>query len=180
LSTRWRTLRRGAERDFTILRIREDTLVDAQGREHARVIISAPDWVNVLAFTPEGEALLVRQFRAGIASETLEVPGGMVDPGETPERTAARELEEETGFVPGRLVPLGACHPNPGIQDNRLHSFLALDCTRQGPPRLDPGEDIQVERVPAASLRERVERGEITHALVLASMCQAEVRRLLP
>ncbi len=180
MSRGWRTLRRGDERDFTILRIREDTVEDPHGRPHPRVVISAPDWVNVLALTVDGQAVLVRQFRAGIDGDTLELPGGMVDPGETPEVAAARELEEETGFVPARLVFLGACHPNPAIQTNRLHSFLALDCRPRAEPRHDPGEDIRVELVPATSLRERVAVGEITHALVLASMLQAAVRGLLP
>jgi len=180
LSGGWRTLRRGDERDFTILRIREDALEDGHGREHPRVIISAPDWVNVLALTPDRQAVMVRQFRAGIGADTLEVPGGMVDPHETPALAAARELEEETGFVAGRWVFLGASHPNPAIQTNRLHSFLALDCQRDGRMALESGEDIRVELVPAASLRGRIESGEITHALVLATLFQAAVRGLLP
>jgi 8-oxo-dGTP pyrophosphatase MutT (NUDIX family) len=180
LSTGWRTLRRGDERDLTILRIREDLLEDPRGHTHPRVIISAPDWVHVLALTIGGEAVLVRQFRAGIHGETLEFPGGMVDPGETPAQTAARELEEETGFVAGRWTSLGSCFPNPALQRNRLHTFVAHDCRKTAEPHLDPGEDVRVELVPAASLRERVATGEITHGLVLASLFQAAVRGVLP
>jgi mutator protein MutT len=180
LSTGWRTLRRGDERDLTILRIREDLVADPGGREHPRVIISAPDWVHVLALTAEGEAVLVRQFRAGIHADTLEFPGGMVDPGETPAQAAARELREETGFVAERWTSLGTCYPNPALQENRLHTFVAHHCRRIAEPRLDPGEDARVELVAAASLRARVAAGEITHGLVLASLFQATVRGVLP
>jgi len=180
LSTGWRTLRRGDERDLTILRIREDLVADPGGREHPRVIISAPDWVHVLALTVEGDAVLVRQFRAGIHADTLEFPGGMVDPGETPAQAAVRELREETGFVAARWTSLGSCYPNPALQENRLHTFVAHDCRRAAEPQLDPGEDVRVELVAAASLRASVAAGEITHGLVLASLFQAAVRGVLP
>jgi ADP-ribose pyrophosphatase len=180
LSTGWRTLRRGDERDLTILRIREDLLEDPRGNTHPRVIISAPDWVHVLALTSDGNAVLVRQFRAGIHGDTLEFPGGIVEPHETPAQAGARELEEETGFVATRWTPLGSCYPNPALQTNRLHTFVAHDCRKASEPRLDPGEDARVELVPAASLRARVTAGEITHGLVLTSLFQATARGVLP
>ena len=180
MSAGWRTLRRGDERDLTIRRIREDLLEDPGGHTHPRVIISAPDWVHVLALTPGGDTVMVRQFRAGIHGDTLEFPGGIVEPGESPEQAGARELEEETGFVATRWTSLGSCYPNPALQTNRLHTFVAHDCRKTGEPRLDPGEDARVELVPTASLRARVVSGEITHGLVLASLFQADIRGVLP
>src|SRR4029453_5740333 len=106
LSSGWRALRRGGERDLTTLRVREDLVARPAGRPHPRVIISAPDWVHVLALTTEGEVVLVRQFRAGIHGDPLEFPGRMGDRGETPAEAAARELAEETGFVAGRWTAL--------------------------------------------------------------------------
>lgn len=169
MSSGWRILRRGDEHDFTILRIREDQVEDPQGRPHPRVRIDCLDWVHVVALTSDGQVVMVRQYRAGIDAATLEIPGGMVDPGETPETAARRELEEETGFRAARWTLLGVSHPNPALQSNRLHSFLALDCERVKSPNLDPGEDIRVELVPRGRLPELVRSGDITHALVLVS-----------
>jgi 8-oxo-dGTP pyrophosphatase MutT (NUDIX family) len=170
LSGGWRTLRRGTEHDYTILRIREDQVEDPHGRAHPRVRIDCPDWVTVVALTTTGDAVMVRQYRAGIDAETLEIPGGIVDPGETPEAAARRELAEETGFRAGRWELLGVSHPNPALQSNRHHAFLALDCERVDAPRLDVGEDIRVELIPRARLPELVRTRAITHALVLVSL----------
>src|SRR5690349_8914182 len=109
----WRRVNRGQPHDFTILTIREDTFEDSRdGGRHPRVIIDCPDWVNILALTAEDELVLVRQFRAGVNALPLELAGGLVDAGETPAAAAERELHEETGYVPGRFLPLGAFHPN--------------------------------------------------------------------
>jgi ADP-ribose pyrophosphatase len=131
--------------------------------------------VTVVALTREGQAVLIRQFRVGVEAHTLEVPGGMVEEGEAPAAAAARELEEETGFRPAQLVPLGSVHPNPALQTNRCHSFLALGCEPGGAPQADAGEDIEVVLVPASALQRLVRDGSITHALVVTAIYFAEL-----
>jgi 8-oxo-dGTP pyrophosphatase MutT (NUDIX family) len=140
------------------------------GQEYVRTVIDAADWVNVVAVTTERELVLVRQFRFGTWANSLEIPGGVVDPGESPEATASRELEEETGYRPSSVRLLGLSHPNPAIQGNRLHSYLAEGCVKVNEGRPDASEDLRVELVPRAALRELVMSGHITHSLVLAAL----------
>jgi ADP-ribose pyrophosphatase len=167
----WKRLRTGAATDYTILRIREDTVEDPRtAAQRPRVIIEAPDWVNIIPVTIDDQVVLVRQFRFGIWSSALEIPGGIVEPGEDPMSAAVRELEEETGYLPGgRVIPLGNVHPNPAIQTNACHSFLALGCERTGKMDPEADEDIQVTLEPRARIPELLRTGEITHALVVCA-----------
>ena len=135
-------------------------------REHAFTRLLCPDWVNVVAFTEAGEVLLVEQFRHGIEASTLEVVGGVCDPGEDPDASGRRELLEETGFVPGRWLSLGSCAPNPAIQNNHCHFFLALACRPVAELDLDPSEELRVWAVPWREVEDLLRRGGIDHALV--------------
>ena len=90
---------------------------------------------------------------------------------------AARELEEETGYRPERMVSLGWVHPNPAWQNNRQHLFLAHGCVQIHQGKLDEGEDIRVERVERDGLSERVISGEITHESVLALLYRESLQR---
>jgi ADP-ribose pyrophosphatase len=162
------------QRDVADLRILTARQLEVQaphtGHIYPRAVLQVPDWVNVVAFTSNDEALLVRQFRFGTWANTLEIPGGILEAGEVPQLAAARELEEETGFRAGQVTPLGTSHPNPALQNNTLFTFLATGChqVHQGQP--DEGEDVEVVRVPRAQLKRLVLDGTITHSLVLAAL----------
>jgi ADP-ribose pyrophosphatase len=127
-------------------------------------------WVNVVAITRKGDLVLVRQERHGIEGPSLELPGGVVDEGEDLAGAALRELLEETGYEGRVAEPLGWTYPNPALQGNRLTTFLVRDCVSVGEPLGDGDEELEVVLVPAASARDLVRRGEITHALVLAAL----------
>lgn len=127
--------------------------------------LSMPDWATVAAFTPDGDALLVRQHRHGVDALVLETAGGLVDPGETPIDAAARELREETGYQATRLESLGWVHPNPALQGNRLHLLVAPDVVQVGERELDEHEDTEPVLLPRAELWRMLRSGEIRHAL---------------
>jgi ADP-ribose pyrophosphatase len=141
-------------------------------REHDFTRLLCPDWVNVVAFTaPEkgGELLLVEQFRHGIDASTLEVIGGVCNLGEDPALTARRELLEETGHAAGQLLELGSCAPNPAVQNNRCHFFLAQDCVPVAELDLDPSEELRVWAAPWGEAERLLRDGTLDHALVMAA-----------
>jgi 8-oxo-dGTP pyrophosphatase MutT (NUDIX family) len=132
-------------------------------------VVEAPDWINVIPLTDDGRVVMIRQFRFGIEGFTLEIPGGMCDGGEPPIEAARRELREETGYAARELVPLGWVHPNPAVQTNRCHSYLALGAHPAGPPDPDADEAFEVSTVSLEEIPRMIRDGTVTHALVIAA-----------
>jgi 8-oxo-dGTP pyrophosphatase MutT (NUDIX family) len=167
----WELLDVESTNDFSVFSVRRQRAIQrASGHETVFSLIDCPDWANVVAVTPDDRMLFVRQYRPAVDQVTLEIPGGLVDPGESPDEAARRELEEETGFVSRTWEKLGELHPNPALQNNRIHSYLALGCEPTGTLSPDECEFLAVEALSLTEVRERIRAGEITHALVIAAL----------
>jgi ADP-ribose pyrophosphatase len=156
--------------DHRIFRVRHDLYrFERTGAERDFVVLDCPDWVNIIPLTDDGQVVLIRQFRHGTRDVTLEVPGGVIEADETPERAAVRELVEETGYVPERVKTLGFVHPNPAIQGNRSYTFLAEGCRLTTEPRPDSFEFIEVLLCPLSEIPALIRSGEISHSLIVAA-----------
>lgn len=149
--------------------------VEPSGREQDFVRLDAPDWVNVVPLTDDGQVVFIRQYRHGIRDVTLEVPGGIVDPGESPAAAALRELSEETGYVADAARELGYVWPNPAIQGNRCYTYLAEGARAGGVARPDEFERIEVVTYPLAEVPALLASGQIRHALVVTAFAMLGV-----
>jgi len=164
----WKRVRSEEVADCRVFKVRRDYSADPRdGRTHDFYVIEAPDWVNVIPLTREGEVVLIELYRHGSEEVSLEIPGGMVDPGELPLEAAARELQEETGYEAREVLPLGSTRPNPAIQDNWIHTFLALDVEYRHEPLNDGTEQTRVRLVPLEQIPKLIAEGAITHSLVV-------------
>lgn len=132
-------------------------------------VVDAPDWINVIPLTDDRRVVMVRQYRVGIDGFTLEIPGGMCDGEEPPVGAAWRELREETGYEAREMIPLGWVHPNPAIQNNRCHSFLARGASPAGAPRPEGDEEFEITTVPLNEIPALIRDGTITHSLVITA-----------
>lgn len=141
-----------------------------QKSTHPFYVLKAPEWINVICLTSENEIILVEQYRAGIDKPTLEIPGGMVDPGETPEEAAKRELLEETGYSSKNWKYLGKASSNPAILSNFTHLYLATNCEKTEAAKQDGSEDIKQHSLRLKRFLELVNNGTIHHSIVLAAV----------
>lgn len=166
----WKVLSAKRDRSYRVFSLRTDRALSPRtGQAYDFFILESSPWVNIIPLSPQNEVVLIRQYRHGTRDITLEIPGGLVEEGDSPEEAAERELLEETGFRTTEIIPLGFVHPNPAIQNNRCYTFLAKDVFRAGEQSLDEKEDIEVLFRPITEIPLLIKEGEITHSLVLAA-----------
>lgn len=139
--------------------------VSATGIEGDYISVSARHWIVTIA-EHDGMFVLVRQWRHGEQRITTEFPGGVGEPGEDPEVSAARELEEETGYRPGRMTLLGQTSPNPALFSNHVYYYLAEDLVQTGVQNLDRDEVLEFIELPIDEVIRNYGTPEYSHALM--------------
>ncbi|MDH3590827.1 MAG: NUDIX hydrolase [Planctomycetota bacterium] len=171
MKDRWRKTGSEVVYDARVFRVRRDSYEFGGAPTHDFHVIEAGTWVNVVAVTPDGAVVLVRQFRHGIEEVSLEVPGGLVDGTDAdPAAGARRELLEETGYAGGPLRRIGSVTSNPAILNNRTESYLTQDAVPTADPAPDPNEELELVLVPKHEITGLVLRGEIHHSLSVCAL----------
>lgn len=160
--------------DGKILKLDLDRIRLPDGRESKREIVRHSGGAAVL-LVKEGKVLLVKQFRYAYGKEIYEIPAGKLNAGEDPALSAARELEEETGYR-AKLVHMLDLYPTPGYTDEIIHIYSAYEYAFVG-QKLDEGEFLKCEFLPFDEVMEMIARGEINDAKTIAAMYRYKIDR---
>ena len=174
----WQIQRSERVLDGRIFKVRKDVAVNPRtGQPHDMYVLENPNWVNVIPLTSDDQVVMIEQWRHGSRTVELETPGGLMDDGEGIEAAGQRELLEETGYAPEKLIHLGTVFPNPAIQSNRQHYVLATGCRKVADLNLDHAEDIAVRLVPLRDIPEFIRTGKIQHGIVIGAFYWLELHR---
>lgn len=151
-------------------KVRVDTCQLPNGELIEPVILEFNDWACVFALTRQQEVLLIRLYRHGVGQVIWEIPGGMIDPGESPLQAAQRELLEETGYSGGEWRTLPPVSPNPDNHTNRMHIFLAQNVEPTAGQSTEDQERIEIHPTPLAVVLRMAQNGEFLQAMHLSAL----------
>lgn len=157
--------------------MREDTVYRPDGDQSTYAVVTMGDGVAVVPLTDDGRVFLVREYKHGLRTFSLEIPCGSVEKGEPPVEAARRELKEETGLLAEKMISLGAVHSYTSLIQGVEHLFVARGL-KEVEPEPDEGEFIDRLTLPFAQVLEMVLNGEITDAPTCVAILKLAQRRL--
>lgn len=145
-------------RDFSVI---EDTLQTPAGERYAIEYISEPPAVVVYPYTPDGEVVVIDEWRQPVGRTSRSLPVGSLQDGEDIEAGARRELREETGYEAADVEHVRTVEPANGLSDAIHHHVVAFGCTPSGDQALDDDEHIEATTVPEEALQEALATGDL-------------------
>lgn len=169
----WREIDREVVHRCRIFDLYKARRVSPEGQEVGMYFLDTPDWITVMPLVKKNGKeyfLMVRQYRQGSSSVTMEFPAGTVEDGEDPEQTARRELAEETGYRFERFTLLGTVNPNPAFLNNTFHAYLAEGVAAVAEQNLDEDERIHPVLVPAEEVIRSLGTGEYINGTQAAAL----------
>lgn len=157
------------------LKVAEFSYTPEGGDEKTYVAVRLPKVSAVLPYHADGTITLIEQPRPVVRESVFEIPAGLIDPGESAEKAARRELQEETGLREADLRPLGTIWTSPGVMDEEIFLYLATGCVPGERTGGDADERIIVHRVDLDEVRRLLRAGKIRDSKTLAALALAGV-----
>lgn len=157
--------------------VRADSCLLPDGRTmEPYFVVEVPNWCNMVAVTEDEKMILVRQYRYPVDATTYELPGGVIEEGEAPEKAALREMEEETGYTSNDVEYLFEVRPNPAINNNTAYFYLARNAVKTTSLNLDPYEDLDVLLFTKEEMRTLLAENKLQHGVQLGAVYEAMLR----
>lgn len=168
---KWTLLKSEAGADLSIFKVRFDYLKNPRNNKTIRAtVLQTDDSANVVAFTQSGHILMIKQYRFGTGTYTLELPGGFIEKGEEQAIAVQRELQEETGYTSTEWEYLGAVQSNPVFMDSTVYHWVARNAKRTDLVNLDDGEDVELWELTPEDVANKVRNGEIAHPHTISAL----------
>ena len=152
-----------------VINLRRDMVQLPNGREASREIVEHPGAIAVVPVLPDGRVVMVRQFRHPVGQVLLEIPAGKLAPGENPDECALRELEEETGYLAGKLDRKASIFTAPGFTDEVIHIYIASELQKTA---VNPDEDefLDIIAYEQQEIKQMIQSGTICDAKTIAGI----------